>query len=188
MYNTHSAPVRWDQLAAEITFATPQYVRGILSYRDGPNFFETAYGMFDPKNPGENPFPSFVTVLSGELPPSIIEAQPNVTDQWNIPFFFSDARNTFYVATTTTQVSAADFTGLMMGDAPAIDTRGAISRIAELATPARPAVVTAEIGTPSGAQRVLGLIPGLRWVLTEGNTVQFNGSRIGFAGSEETPS
>jgi len=46
----------------------------------------------------------------------------------------------------------------------------------------------AEIGTPSGRQRVLGLTPGLRWVLADGNAVQFNGSRIGFAGSEEASS
>ena len=76
----------------------------------------------------------------------------------------------------------------MMGDAPAVDSKGAISRVAELAAPPRPAVATAEIGTPNGVQRVLRLTPGLRWVLTEGNSVRFNGSRIGFAGSEATGS
>jgi hypothetical protein len=191
VYNTHSAPVPWGQLTTEVTFATPQYVRLLASTTptsDPPDIVVAGYGTFDPSNPGGNPFTGGFGLLAGTLPLSIIEAQPDVTDQWNIPFFFSDARNAFYVTTTATQISAAEFTGLMMGDAPAVDSEGAISGIAELATPSRPAVATAEIGTPSGAQRVLGLSPGLRWVLAEGNTVQFNGSRIGFAGSEATGS
>jgi len=186
VYNTHSAPVQWGQLGVtSVPFTAPQYVRNI-SATTGELL--TAYGAFNPSSPA-NSFTSFFEVLDGILPMSVVEAQPNVANQSSIPFFFSDARNAFYVTTTATQVSAADFTGLMMADAPAVnDTAAAISRLAGLATPPRPAGTMAEIGTPSGRQRVLGLTPGLRWVLADGNAVQFNGSRIGFAGSEEASS
>ena len=185
VYNTHSAPVQWSQLGVtSVPFTMPQYVRNI-SWTTSELL--VGYGAYNPSNPAGS-FTSAFEVLDGDVPMSVVEAQPGVSNQWDIQFFFSDSRNTFYVATTTTQTSAAAFTGLMMGDAPGAGTTGSMSKVAELATPSRAAGTTGEIGTPGGAQRVLGLSPGLRWVLAEGNPVQFNGSRIGFAGSEETPS
>ena len=55
-----------------------------------------------PTEPGRNTSdPSLVAVLERRTAAADHhEAQPDVTDQWNIPFFFSDARNVFYVTTT----------------------------------------------------------------------------------------
>jgi pSer/pThr/pTyr-binding forkhead associated (FHA) protein len=184
LYNTHSAPAQSGTLTEDVPLAPPQSVR-LLGGLWGALI--AGYGVFDPANPGQSVSTAF-PVLDDGLPMSVIEAQPDVSDQWNIPFFFSDARNAFYVTTTASQLTWVHFNGLMMGETEAVASAKGISGIVELTPPAVPGVSTAAVGTASGAQRALSLTPSVRWVLSEGNTVAFNGSRIGFAGSEETSS
>jgi hypothetical protein len=183
LYNTHSAPVPSSQLASAAPLAPPQDVRLVVDFWGS---LVAGYGTLDPSDPAQS-LTNVFWVLHPKVPGLVVEAQPDLRDQWDIPFFFSDSRNAFYVTTSATQVPVFQFDGLMMGDTHLTNTAKVISGMTGAAAPAIPALSTAQVGTPGGAQRALGLNPGLRWVLAEADTVQFNGSRIGFAGGEAAP-
>jgi hypothetical protein len=184
LYNTHSAPAQSSTLTADMPLAPPQSVRLLAPFWGA---LIAGYGVYDPANPGQS-VPGAFPLLDGDLPMSVTEAQPDVSDQWDIPFLFSDARNAFYVTTSASQLTFVNFNGAMMGETQVVDSTGAVSGLVELTTPPGPDVSTAQIGTAGGAQRALRLTPGIRWVLSDGDTIAFNGSRIGFGGSEETSS
>ena len=184
LYNSHSAPVQWSQVGS-VPFSMPTDVRSLLD--TGMAIF-TAYGVADPKSSTGYTWGPTVELLIGAVPQSVIEAQPDVTDQWNIPFLFSDTRNSFYVSPSVTQASFANFDGLIMDASSADGTAGATPALVARTTPPSPGTITADLASPDRAQWALMLTPGLRWVLSEGSTFPFNGNQIGFAGSEETPS
>jgi Neuraminidase-like domain len=126
MYNTHSLPVRWDDIQLTITFPVsgstvgnvpligliPTPTPGRTFYPGGVYTGGSVSGTFNISywtvtSPGT--VPSYTTTsyqnsLFGlNRQPRIVDAAPNGAG-WNSPFFFEDRRNVFYVTTTESYV------------------------------------------------------------------------------------
>src|SRR5271166_5190782 len=122
MYNTHSLPVRWDDI--KLFVAAPFFPFGyvpltqlIATASPGRTFYPggaytggTASGTFsinywtiaDPGNPASAANTSYQNSLLGlNRQPRIVDTAPNPAG-WDAPFFFEDRRNVFYVTTTET--------------------------------------------------------------------------------------
>jgi hypothetical protein len=121
MYNTHSLPVRWDDLNATIRYGTYKWTvdlgavieqanpgrtfqpGGVYTGGSSTDKFSIAYYTVD--DPG-NPFSSTTKFCQNSLlglnrQPRVVDCEPNASG-WDAPFLFEDRRNVFYVTTTET--------------------------------------------------------------------------------------
>jgi hypothetical protein len=191
LYNTHSAPRRYSDVKAAPLMA-PARVREL------GQFYSALFAAYGTSNsPGTysdfNGLNSALWVLIDNLGvrPAVTEAQPDVTDQWDIPFFVADPRNVFYVTTEVAQVLYGGFGGFILGDTVLPAATALATGIPDLVTltpavpPGQPAV-TADMGDPDSAQRALLSTARFRIALSSGNDFEFNGRQIGFAGSVNT--
>jgi hypothetical protein len=108
MYNTHSLPVRWDDLTVG-TFSLSLFVFPPAPWRQfGPittytGGFISGSGNFTASYWTQSPgtFDYQTDILGLSFVPRVIDAAPNSAG-WDSPFFFEDRRNVFYVGTTDT--------------------------------------------------------------------------------------
>jgi hypothetical protein len=168
LYNTHSAPLAWRDLQSATPLIAPTRVRELASatVRKPGTYIDltAAYGTSTSQGTYSNFswLTSGMEVLTGNLglPAAVIEAQPDVGDQWNVPFFFADARNVFYVTTSEIVIYFPDYQGLMLGEGRLTTANTPSHDIPPLVLLRPPQqssdpVVTSDLGSPTGSQRAL---------------------------------
>lgn len=184
LHNTHSPPVTWDDVPATY-LSMPAGVRELLT-GTWPSTLSAVYGGLR-TNQATLVSPDNVAILTGELPQAIEAAQPDVTDQTYMPFFFGDPRSVFYVTTSTYWRLLGGFNGYGMTAAQigALGTQVSIPPIVVATGPAQPdppnEVVTQSV---DGAVAQRAVDSGqFRAVIGGGSRVVFGDRSIGVTGS-----
>jgi hypothetical protein len=104
LYNTHSLPVRGEDLPpSDLGFTPPEKLR-FLERR--ASTFYILYGTVDSE---ENVFWDERPIFDSAIPDRTVEPGNPLQNVWDRPFFFEDSRHVFYV--TTTEQSASELPG-----------------------------------------------------------------------------
>jgi hypothetical protein len=121
MYNTHSLPVRWEDLTAVVKFGTYSTQVNLSAVIDQANpgrtfnpggvytggtstdkFSISYYTLDDPSSPVSTTTQfSKTNVMVLNRQPRVVDCEPNASG-WDAPFLFEDRRNVFYVTTAET--------------------------------------------------------------------------------------
>ncbi len=121
MYNTHSLPVRWEDVTATVKFQTISTTGELVGLIEQANpgrtfhpggvytggtstekFSIAYYTVDDPGNPTSATTKFCQNSLLGlNRQPRVVDCAPNAAG-WDAPFLFEDRRNVFYVTTTET--------------------------------------------------------------------------------------
>jgi hypothetical protein len=104
LYNTHSLPVRAEDLPPPTHGFTPPERLRFLESNKGT--FSVLYGTVDAQ---ENVFWDERPIFNSAIPDHIVEPGNPLQNVWDAPFFFEDSRHVFYV--TTTEKTASDLPG-----------------------------------------------------------------------------
>ncbi len=115
LFNTHSAPVRGEDVPFELEvlslFFDPSrsfdMTDGQLTITYSP---ETFIGFINNKTTDLER-----DVMYGRLSMTVVRPRQSESDPWLSPFLLSDARNSFYVQTTSKQVTIVEFDGYGLG-------------------------------------------------------------------------
>ncbi len=196
LHNTHSAPLRWTDVKPQAV-QVPSQPRQITTPAGASGWGATlqaqygtsAYGSlgaalgFDFL--GSTPF----DILTGKYPQTVRPSQPGVDSQWQMPFFFEDSRNAFYVTTSTRLVTFGGYRGygLVAGSgSAAFSSRVKIPNIVVAKGPVQPGDpidFTRILGDPDTAQNAFADSAGMHAVIGSGATLMFQGREIGATGS-----
>ncbi|MBW8873690.1 MAG: peptidoglycan-binding protein [Acidobacteria bacterium] len=104
LYNTHSLPVRWEDLPPPAHGSTPP--ERLRSLESNKGTFSVLYGTVDAV---EHVFWDERPLFNSAIPERTVEAGNPLQNVWDAPFFFEDSRHVFYV--TTTEQSASELPG-----------------------------------------------------------------------------
>jgi hypothetical protein len=108
LYNTHSAPVRAEDMPPSNQFIImlPQESRDVST--DSADLVATYYPPFLFFGTGNTLTRDILTTPYGDR---VVVPEQDLDNAWDAPFLYSDARNCFYVTTTKQQVSILEFSG-----------------------------------------------------------------------------
>jgi hypothetical protein len=130
LYNTHSLPVRFDDIGYTASASAPpfeftlhlrltdiiadpssgrtlapvkSYTGANLSATFGVSYWVSPYGPSDPNYAND--------LIKFDWSTRFVEPQRGLPDAWNAPFFYEDRQHAFYVTTTDQYLSLASFNG-----------------------------------------------------------------------------
>jgi len=108
LYNTHSLPVRTEDVVNPSFNPQPRY-RGIqFQY---PSYESSTFSIFyEELSLGTSPIRN--DLLETNIGERVVEPQPDVPDVWDAPFFLEDSRNVFYVTTSEAWVPILKYIGV----------------------------------------------------------------------------
>lgn len=192
LHNTHSSPLLWKDVDP-VQLDNPSKLRVLPAASTSPRALEVEYGQrgyfglwFTPSHYKTL---SDVDVLTGSVPQGAVPAQPLSLDQWDMPFFFRDVRNVFYVRTGARIITLDHFGGFGVDQvAPAgiLDRAKSIPPIHgpfKPVPPSDPVEATQGLADPAEAQRMVAGSDQMRAVIGAGDMVSFDGRVIGATGS-----
>jgi hypothetical protein len=189
LHNTHSEPATWSQAPGWVSI--PDDVREVDVDNTGPTTLTINYDTVP--NTGQFGLQKVVetlTVLTGNLPAKVELAQPDVANQWWMPFFFGDPRSVFYVTSSQPWVPIGIFNGFGLTETQlsAMDkTADTISPIVVTPAPPQPDPgVQASNVTIDGSLAHSAVTSGaMRAVIGGGSPILFGSRSIGINGSTD---
>ncbi|HXA29002.1 MAG TPA: neuraminidase-like domain-containing protein [Candidatus Angelobacter sp.] len=180
LHNTHSAPVTWGNVPpVQLTMAPrtrglPPAVTASSAQTLRAEYKSSLTHMAD------------VDVLTGHLPQRAVPAQPLDIDQWDMPFFFGDVRNVFYVTSDASVILIDRYRGYGLWEKAPLGI-GDVVQIPPVVGPQRVPPgdpvekLPIEMGDPVAAQQVIA--QGMRAVIADPASLSFQGRDIGATGS-----
>lgn len=184
VHNTHSPPVSF-ALIPPTEVQMPTYFRELQT--SSSNEFKSIYGRIetDQVSPVDS---ATIEVLTGELPQTIVPAQPDVVDQTPLPFFFGDARSVFYVTSRLVYPELATFRGF--GIRPVAIASVSIPQMVVPTGPMQPdlpiSIAATNVTRAAAAATVAS--GELRSAIDGGTNVSYGDRSVGITGSTSTPS
>jgi hypothetical protein len=192
LHNTHSAPVRWGDIQpvalivpSNVNFFSSQTGTGGLQLW---GYYGSNGGDNDPSGWAYLSSLNQLEILSGLLPQSVELSQPDVNNQWGMPFFFGDAKRVFYVTQSQETLYFNRYQGFgisnVLVDGTAVNLPSAVlaqpaDQVGPPVGPGGPVVST------SAAESVVNSGT-LRLALGGGVPVDFQGKPIAITGSAST--
>jgi len=189
LYNTHSLPVRREDVA--IPSFNPQPRSRIIQfqYPRYPSYESSTFSISYEKQRSD-PNPIRNDPLETNIGGRVVEPQPDVPDVWDAPFFFEDSRNVFYVTTSEAWVTLPKHMGFGL---PSAGSTVPNKRIPPLVIEKQPTIPPKDgpVITPtnpgdsnsSPIQRYVDSGVNIRMGIGTPEAVQFGGQEIGLAGS-----
>jgi hypothetical protein len=177
LHNTHSAPLRWGDILP-VPLLVPSNVN-YFSSQGGAGAWQLwgYYGTYQNQ----------VAILTGPLPQSVELSQPDVNNQWGMPFFFGDAKGVFYVAQSQETQHFYSYPGF---GASTVLVDGTAVNLPASVVP-QPVALAPSVGpgdtvvSTSAAQNVVNSGT-LRLAIGGGTSVSFQGKPIAITGSVPT--
>lgn len=100
VHNTHSSPILWTDMSSRPSLDHPNRDRLLTT---GSNQLTASYAWVGPPSLSYYPLailhPNSVPVIAGSFPFAVRSSEPDVTDQWVMPFLLEDHHNAFFVTT-----------------------------------------------------------------------------------------
>jgi hypothetical protein len=196
LHNTHSAPVTWDQVPGTMVAMSPN-VRVLKSAQAnpfGPRALTVEYQT--ETSEGQIPYPVDVDsaiIVMGGLPQKIVDAQPTVSQPWDMPFFFGDSRSVFYVTCGEWVIPIIDWGGFgvwhMAAPADGANLAVQIPPLVVVDGPVQPdppPEVSATVVDPAVAAAAVSA-GAARAVIAGGGAVAFDGRNVSVTGSTGAP-
>jgi Neuraminidase-like domain/FHA domain/Salmonella virulence plasmid 28.1kDa A protein len=199
LHNTHSLPVRFEDMTLKSKQGFPVIFRDVLDlpspsrtltpaqpytggYGDGT--FTITY------RPSWNATPTYTNQLLGyHWMPRWVEPQPGLPDAWDAPFFYEDRLNIFYVTTGRAFVGIASYGGFgLLRASPGTGAEPAIQPVVlghtvSMQSPETIAAVSAPAGDPVALARYIADGTNIAAALPLPATVSYQGQAISPIGS-----
>jgi hypothetical protein len=182
LHNTHSAPVTW-QNVHPVTLARAPRTRGL-----SPAVTASSPQVLRAEYKSSLTHTADVDVLTGHLPQRAVPAQPLDIDQWNMPFFFGDVRNVFYVTSDASVILIDRYRGYGLWEKAPLGIGDVVQIPPVVVGPQRvPPGDPVEklpigLGDPAAAQQVIAQ-QGMKAVIADPSSLSFQGRDIGATGS-----
>jgi hypothetical protein len=199
LHNTHSLPVRFEDMSLRSKYGYPVLFRDVLDLPSpsrtltpaqpytggyGNGTFTIAY------QPAWNAMATYTNQLLGyNWMPRWVEPQPGLPDAWDAPFFYEDRLNIFYVTTGRAFEPIWSYQGLgMLHASPGIAREPEIQPVVlghtvSTSSPETIAAVSAPAGDPVALQRYISDGTNIAAALPLPTTVSYQGQAISPIGS-----
>ncbi len=189
LHNTHSAPVTWADVQPT-PLVVPSNVTLLETVTSGGA--QALWALYGSNGGDGNPTGfaylnglNQLQILTGSLPQSIEAAQPDVDNQWNMPFFFGDAKRVFYVTQSEETIFFRTYEGFGLSNV-VVDGSAVKLPSLVLAQPVTPPGLSTgpvdSIVSTAAAQTVVSS-GALRLAIGGGTSIDFQGKAIAITGS-----